>query len=359
MTDIPSTMKAVVTTGVGGYENLTYQEVPIPEISESEYLVRITAAGINNTDINTRIGWYSSSVTGSTSDAINDKNDDVQEDGGWNGATPFPLIQGVDGCGIVVQAGSKCDQNLIGRRVIIRACSSNPLSPFDSTWLGVNRDGAFAQFLKIPATEAYSVNCDWSDAELASVPCAYGTAENMLNRARISDEDTVLITGASGGVGVATIQLAKRRGAKVLAVTSESKKEQVLALGADQVFERNDDLLALLGEMSVDVVIDNVVGEGFPLLIDLLKAGGRYITSGAIAGPITTLDMRKLYLKDLTMIGSTTWDEGNFENLISYIERGEIRPVVSQIFPLKEITTAQKLFMEKKHVGKIVLIPPS
>ena len=168
-----------------------------------------------------------------------------------------------------------------------------------------------------------------------------------------------MVTGASGGVGSATVQLAKRRGAKVVAITSASKIDQLRDLGADVVLERNADLSDALGENSIDVVVDNVAGEGFPTMLKLLKRGGRFVSSGAIAGPIVSLDMRDMYLKDIRLIGCTAWDEPVFPNLISYIEAGEIRPLLAKTFQLESIAQAQAEFMEKAHIGNFVLIPPS
>jgi NADPH:quinone reductase-like Zn-dependent oxidoreductase len=114
----------------------------------------------------------------------------------------------------------------------------------------------------------------------------------------------------------------------------------------------------LPGEKSVDVVVDNVGGPCFGGMLKVLKRGGRFVSSGAIAGPLVELDMRDFYLKDLTLIGCTAWDEPVFPNLVSYIEKGEISPLLARTFPLKEIVEAQREFAEKKHVGKFVLIPP-
>jgi NADPH:quinone reductase-like Zn-dependent oxidoreductase len=202
------------------------------------------------------------------------------------------------------------------------------------------------------------VDCDWSDAELGSIPCAYGTAENMVHRAGVRQGQHVLVAGASGGVGSAVDQLAKRRAALVTAIAGRDKVAQVRAIGADRVIPRGDDVVAALGKESVDVVVDNVAGPAFGAMLEVLKRGGRYASSGAIAGPLVTLDMRTFYLKDLTLIGCTAWDEPVFPNLISYIERGEIRPLVWKTYPLEQIVEAQREFTTKKHVGKLVLIPP-
>ena len=229
--------------------------------------------------------------------------------------------------------------------------------PFECWTFGSECDGGFAQYAKAPARETHAVNCDWTDAELASIPCAYSTAENMLHRANVGAE-RVLITGASGGVGSAAVQLAKRRGAHVTAVASRSKADEVRALGADNVVDRNDDLLEVVGRDSMNVVVDLVAGEGWPALLDILQRGGRYATAGAIAGPLVELDVRTLYLKDLTLVGCTFQVDAVFENLVSYIERGEIRPVVAKTFPLSKIGEAQETFLAKAFTGKLVLIPP-
>ncbi len=352
-------MKAVVTTGNGGYERLEYRDVPVPTPAGGEVLLQVLAAGVNNTEINTRLGWYSSTVTSGTVDASAQENGGVKADGGWNLATPFPFIQGTDCCGRVVAVGPGGDEGAIGSRVLVRACMrESGFGSWDNLWMGSDFDGAFAQFVKVPAGEIFEVDCDWSDAELGTIPCAYGTAENMVHRARVQDGERVLVTGASGGVGSAVVQLAKRRGGIVTAVAGQAKMEPVRAIGADRVITRGDDVVAALSEESVDVVVDNVAGPAFGKLLEVLKRGGRYVSSGAIAGPLVTLDMRTFYLKDLTLIGCTAWDEPVFPNLIGYIERGELRPLLAKTFPLDQIADAQREFLEKKHFGKLVLIPP-
>ena len=356
---LPSTMQAVVTLGNGGYEQLSYQTVPMPKPEADEVLIKVLAAGVNNTEINTRLGWYSDSITGATEDTDQADSDKATEhdDGGWDGSTPFPFIQGTDCCGEVIQAPEEYE-HLIGKRVLVRACMrTEGFDSWASAWMGSNFDGAFAEYVKVPATEVFAVDCDWSDAELASIPCAYATSENMLHRADLQAGETVVIAGASGGVGLASVQLAKRRGAHVIAIAGSSKHAQILAVGADQVFDRNVDLVAELGEQSVDMVVDNVAGEKFANMIKLLKVGGRISTSGAIAGPMVNVDLRDLYLKDVRLIGSTAWDEPVFPNLVTYIEAGELTPQVAKSFPLADIVQAQQEFAEKQHVGKFVLIP--
>jgi NADPH:quinone reductase-like Zn-dependent oxidoreductase len=355
-----ATMKAVVTTGNGGYDKLVYRDVPIPVPGSGEVLIRVLAAGVNNTEINTRLGWYSSSVTTSTYTAARDAETDARAraDGGWNKPTPFPFIQGTDCCGRVVEARDAADGHLVGRRVIVRACMRpHGFGSLENIWMASDFDGAFAEFVKVPATEVFPVDCGWTDAELATIPCAYGTAENMLHRASLRAGDRVLITGASGGVGSAAIQLAHRRGANVVAVTSRDKIDAVKELRCETVLDRNADLRAALGEGSIDLMVDNVAGSHFGMMPKLLRRGGRYVSSGAIGGPIVSFDMRDFYLKDLTLIGCTAWDEPVFPNLVSYIESGEIRPLLARTFPLAKIADAQREFLRKQHIGNFVLMP--
>ena len=360
-TNVNQTMMAVVTTGNGGYNKLVYKAVPVPKPQAGEVLLRVLAAGVNNTEINTRLGWYSSSVIESTSSTAVTQADATEEkaDGGWNQATPFPFIQGTDCCGRAVAVGDGVDDGVIGKRVIVRACMRpNGYDTMDNVWMASDFDGAFAEYVKVPASEVFAIDCNWSDEELATIPCAYGTAENMLHRAQVGAADHVLVTGASGGVGSATVQLARRRGAVVTAVAGATKLSQVRDLGADRGIERGRNLVDEIGETAVDVVVDNVAGEAFPQMMKILKRGGRYVSSGAIAGPMVSLDMRDMYLKDITLIGCTAWDEPVFPDLISYIERGEIRPILAKTFALNEIAEAQEEFLQKKHIGNFVLVPP-
>ena len=332
-------MKAVVTTGNGGFDKLHYGEVPMPELGAGEVLIKVLAAGVNNTEINTRLGWYSG--------------------GGWHIPTPFPFIQGTDCCGIVTQTFETADAALVGKRVLVRPCMRpDGFSSMLNMWMGSDFDGAFAQYVKVPAHEVFPIESTWTDAELGSIPCSYGSAENMVQRSRVSSGEHVLVAGASGGVGSAVVQLAKVRGATVTAIVGKSKMDEVRRIGADFVIDRDSDLVSELGEECVDVVIDNVGGPHFEGELKALKRGGRYASSGAIGGPLVNLDLRTMYLKDLTLIGCTAWDEPVFPQLISYIESNRIKPLVAKTFPLADIAHAQQEFLEKKHVGKFVLIPP-
>ncbi len=358
---IPDKMSAVLLTGHGGIEKLEYRtDVPVPQPGHGEVLIQVTAAGVNNTDINTRIGWYSKAVNedtnaGGAGGFASVDNDDAS----WSGIPlSFPRIQGADACGYIVATGEGVDRARIGERVIVQSIMLSPHDsrPFECSTFGSECDGGFAQFAVAPAKETHAIKSDLSDVELAAMPCAFSTAEGMMHRAGVGAE-RVMITGASGGVGSAAIQLAKRRGATVVAVCSAAKAADVKAIGADEVVDRNADLLKELGESSMDVVVDLVAGEQWPTFLDLLRRGGKYVTAGAIAGPIAQIDVRTLYLKDLTLYGCTYQDEAVFKNLVSYIEAGEIRPVVAGTYPLADIAIAQADFLSKQHTGKLVLIP--
>jgi NADPH:quinone reductase-like Zn-dependent oxidoreductase len=305
----------------------------------------VSAAGVNNTDINTRTAWYS-------------KQDGSSEDAGWTGESiRLPRIQGADVCGYIVDAGVEVKGDRIGDRVLIEPCIREAHGRMlEQPWyLGSECDGGFAEFTVVPSRHAYKITSELSDIELASFPCAYSTAENLLTRANVIEGDRLLVTGASGGVGSAAVQLAKARGAYVIAVTSPSKTDALRKLGADEIFYRDSDLVATVGSNCIEVVIDLVAGEKWPQCLAVLRPGGRYAVAGAIAGPIVELDVRTLYLKDLSLFGCTVLAPEVFKNLINRIEQGDVLPVVARTFALQEIRDAQTTFMEKKYVGKIVL----
>ena len=360
MTHYPDKMMAVLTTGTGGYDKLVYQQVDVPALQDGHILLKVLAAGVNNTEINTRLGWYSSSVTTSTDALSFDQNEDSQDiaDGGWNEATPFPIIQGTDCCGEVAFIGAGVDQALLGKRVLVRACMRvTDFRSLENKWMASDFNGAFADYVLVPASEVFVVDCDWRNEELATIPCAYATAETMLERTGCQKGDHVFVVGGSGGVGSAVIQLAKRRGAHIGTITAQEKIEAVRQIGADEVVARGTDLVSHFGENSFDIVIDNVGGQGFGSMLKILKRGGKLASSGAIAGPVVALDMRDMYLKDITLFGSTAWDEAVFPNLISYIENKEIKPLLAKTFALKDIAKAQEEFSQKSHIGNFVLVP--
>lgn len=358
---LPTTMQAMVLTAHGDLDAYQWHEDwPVPEPAAGDVLIAVGATGMNNTDVNTRTGWYSKAVSEPTTGGAYAEVDG--DDPAWGGAPiTFPRIQGADVCGRIVAVGAGVDPARIGERIITDNWLRDPddLGNIDKTgYYGSERDGGFAQFATMPSRNALAVDSPLSDAELATFSCSYSTAEGMLERAGVTGADTVLVPGASGGVGGALVQLAKRRGARVIALASEAKHAAVAALGPDRLLPRApDDLRAALGDERITVVADITGGPLFPALIEVLERGGRYTCSGAIAGPIVDLDLRSLYLKDLTFTGSTVIGPQVMPNLIRYIEEGAIKPVLAATYPLKELREAQAAFIQKAHTGNIVVVP--
>ena len=361
--DLPKTMRAFVLTGHGDMDKLVYKhDWPVPDLNDNDVLIKVHACGLNNTDVNTRTGWYSKAVTDATTGSAYDTVN--EEDPTWGGAPiVFPRIQGADVCGTVVAVGAKADASLIGKRVITDGWLRNwdePMNKESSGYFGSECDGGYAEFTKTDHRNVGVVDSRLSDAELATFSCSYTTAEGMLSRANVTDTDTVLVTGASGGVGSALIQLAKRRGANVIGLAAEAKHDDIKKLGADHLLPRKPDsihaaLKQIVGKDTVSVVADIVGGDAFPSLLDALERGGRYTCSGAIAGSMVELDLRTFYLRDLTLTGSTVVPPHIFNDVVEYIEREEIRPVLAATYPLKDFHSGQTAFIEKKHSGNIVV----
>jgi len=339
-------MRGVVLTGHGGPEKLVYRtDLPVPTPSQGDVLIRVAAAGVNNTDINTRVGWYS-------------RTPQNADDASWSGdAIQFPRVQGIDVYGEIVAAGSGVDAKRLGEHVLVEPCLREAGGkPLETPWfLGSECDGGFAEYVVVAARHAYAIRCDMSAIELASFPCSYSTAENMLTRASVRAGERVLITGASGGVGSAAIQLAKARGAQAIAVTQASKAQTLHEIGADSIILRDRPYLEQIGENEIDVVLDLVAGDHWSELLDVLKRGGRYAVAGAIGGPIVELDVRTLYLKDLSFFGCTILEPEVFSNLVDHIEKHRIRPLIADTYRLEDINLAQEAFMQKQYIGKIVL----
>lgn len=363
MTKIPETMRAVVLIGHGGLEQLVlHSDWPVPKPSDDQVLINVHACGMNNTDVNTRSGWYSKAVSeATTGDAYTDVS---EEDPTWGGAPiTFPRIQGADVCGTVVSVGANGDAALVGKRVITDNWLrdwNNPDDKYATGYYGSECDGGFAEYAVIDHRNVGAVESTMTDAELATFSCSYTTAEGMLSRANVGADDIVLVAGASGGVGSALIQLAKRRGATVVGLASEPKHDALKVFGADALLPRAPENLSktlkdVIGHETVSVVADIVGGDGFSSLIDVLERGGRYTCSGAIAGPIVELDLRTFYLRDLTFTGSTVVEPHIFKDLVGYIERSEIKPALAGMYALEDFHAGQQAFIDKTHAGNIVV----
>ncbi len=367
MSDIPKIMRAVVLTGHGGFDKLEYcEDWPTPIPNRGEVLIAVAACGLNNTDINTRTGWYSKGVREGTTTAGGSSGFGMAEhdEGGWGSEITFPLIQGADICGRVVALGPDAPEDLFGKRVLVDTWMrdwDDPLNLEKCSYFGSECDGGYAEYTVVDARNAHPIDSSLSDAELATFATSWVTAENMLDRGQVEGGDVVLIPGASGGVGSALIQLANRRGAVTVALCGDSKADAVRALGPAAVLSRSPDDLTValknaIGREKVDVIADVVGGPLWPQLLEVLRPGGRYTCSGAIAGPIVEFDLRTFYLHDLTFTGATVVPPGTFGRLVGYIEHGEVKPVLAQTFPLHELRQAQEAFLAKQHVGNIVAI---
>ena len=358
----PRTMRAALLLGNGGPEMLEVRDdVPVPPFGDDDVLIRVAACGVNNTDINTRVGWYSKLVTAPTSgDGFADAG---SGDSTWGGAGPtFPRVQGADPCGVVVAVGATVDAGLIARRVVVDPWIRDPDHPADRAragYLGSEFDGGFAEYCAVPARNVHPIGIDLPDVVLAGLACSWSTAAHMLDRVDLERGQRIAVTGASGGVGSALVRLAKVRGAHVTAVAGRSKLDAVVALGADAVVPRDtDDLAAVAAGRAgrrFDVVADVVGGPDVGRWIDELVRGGRYVTSGAIAGPIVEIDLRTLYLHDLELIGATVFPPEVFADLVGLVEAGLVQPTIAATYPLVEIHAAQEAFARKEHIGNIVI----
>ena len=359
-------MKAVLLTGHGGLDKLWYREdVPMPVLEQEHVLVRVSACGLNNTDINTRTAWYSKSVEqGITEQAVKQGYEDSNDtDASWghNGII-FPRIQGADVCGVVEAVQGDTGSSLIGKRVMIDPWVLDGNKPGDTSkarYLGSEIDGGYAEYTTVSRRNIHVIESDYSDAEIATFACAYGTSDNMIERTGLSNGETIVVSGASGGVGSASIQLAKIRGATVIAISSEEKAPSLYKLGADAVIDRNHSDLeseikrAAGGE--VDVAVDVVGGELFTILVNSLKQGGRYSSCGCISGPMVNFDLRKLVYRDLQFTGATIIPQGSFGRLVQYISQDKLKPILAETWPLKDLAKAQESFMKKRHIGNIVV----
>lgn len=355
---VPKTMKAVVLTGHGGPEKLVYRDdVPVPAPAADEVLVEVSGCGMNNTDVWVREGAYGT-------------DDDPKAVASWrrsgdgNSTLRFPRIQGTDIAGRIAAVGANVPGARVGERVMVDFSIYNGDGEHlaDIDYIGHGRDGGYAEYVAVPAENAWNVKTAMSDAELATFCCAYLTAEHMLDRARVKAGERVLVTGASGGVGSGLIQLLRARGAIPYAVAGPGKEARAKAVGAEAVVTRGTGNLKAAVERAtggkpIDVVADVVAGPMFQDLISLLKPEGRYTTAGAIGGPVVQLDLRTVYLKHLELHGSSQGTRSAFKRLVGYIEAGKIKPLLDRTYPLSRFREAQAQFMSKNFFGKLVVQP--
>lgn len=345
-------MTAAVLTRHGGPDALeVHRDWAVPAPRPHEVLVRVTAAAVNNTDIWTREGAY----------GLPGKPD---AKAGWRGPIHFPRVQGGDIAGVVVAAGADLAAGLLERRVLVDPAiyGDDGAHAPPVGLLGSEADGGFATYVAVPATHAHDVtDSPLSDEELACLPVAYGTAMGMLERAGLHAGEAVLVTGASGGVGLALVQLAAARGATVVAVTSGAKGGAVADAGAAEIVSRDADDLAEQVTMAVpaglDAVADVAGGPWLERLLPLLRDDGRWVIAGAVAGPVVPFDLRRLYLHNLSLIGSSMHTRDHFATLVQVALAGSVHPRIAGRHALADIHEAQQQFREGTHVGKIVITP--
>ncbi|MFJ9554229.1 zinc-binding dehydrogenase [Nocardiopsis sp. NPDC101807] len=348
--DVAGTMRAVRIAEHGGPEVLELTEVAVPAPREGEVLVRVGSVALNNTDLWTRAGAYG-------------RPGNPEALSGWRGPIDFPRVQGADVAGRVAAVGPGVDEGLVGRRVVVDPAiydaggpDANPVG-----LMGSERDGGYAEYVTAPAGQAHDVTeSPLTDDQLAALPTAYGTALGMIERGRMREGDTVLVSGASGGVGLALVQIARARGARVVAVSSGSKIGAVREAGAHEVVDRAGNVVEQVRaaapegiDVALDVVAGDLLNEGLPLL----REGGRWVVAGALGGYDASFDVRRLYLHNAQLIGSAMHTPTHFDLLMDLARRAAIRPVVAAAFPLEQAARAQEELARRGHVGKIVLRP--
>ncbi len=347
-----ATMRAAVMLRHGGPDALVVRDdVVVADPGPGQLRVAVRAAGVNTTDVWTREGAYGGPA------------DDPEALAGWRHVPiDVPRIQGGDVCGVVEATGRGVDPALVGRRVLVDPAHYD--APGDDGQpdeiLGSERDGGFAQLVVVDDADAHDVtDSPLTDQELAALPIAYGTAMGMLARAGATAGERVVVTGASGGVGLALVQLAAAMGLEVVAVSTADKQGLLEEQGATAVVDRHQDPLGGSVRRAaggpIDVVADVVGGPAFSGWPGILARGGRIVVAGAVAGPTVTVDLRQVYLEQRRIIGSTMHTRRHFADLVALARAGAVRPVIAHRFPLEEIHAAQRALTASGTVGKVVV----
>jgi alcohol dehydrogenase len=325
-------VKAAVIEAQGPVENLVYRDCPDPIAGPDDLLVRVRVCGLNHLDIFVRRGMP-----------------------GFPVSTPF--ISGGDVAGTVEAMGANVRGFAIGDRVVL-----NPSS--EEGMLGESLPGGMAELVRTPATHAIPLPDGVSFEDAACLPVAYGTAWRMLyHRAPLGSGETVLVLGASGGVGTASVQIAKNLGARVFAVTSSAEKARRLKeLGADVVIDASatdfsTETWRLTGKKGVDLVINYTGGDTWVPSMRCLRKHGRLVVCGATAGFDPRTDLRYVWVRELEIIGSDGWTTEDLRAIVAEVEAGRIRPIVSRVFPLSEARDAERLLEERAAFGKVLVRP--
>ena len=344
-------MKAVQVSGYGGLDQLVVVEREIPKPKENEVLVQVKACAINNTEIWMREGAYG-----------------TEGKSGWRPeGVQFPRIPGSDITGQIVEVGSKVSAVRKGEDVVLFPFTSSgePGSEHisdDMSFIGSEYDGGYAEYVVWPAELCLPMALpDYEESAVFSVSGMTGW--HMVVESHIQPGETVMVTGANGGVGSLNVQIAANVfGAKVIAIVGDlSLEEKMKELGATHVLSyRSEQLAEEIIEANggpIDAVLD-VVGDAlFHTSLQVLKKGGRFCTSGSAGGQKTELDFRTMYLKHITLIGSVLGTREDFKHLMNAVSEGKVKPIIDRTFPLEEAREAQNYFKKSGKVGKIVLIP--
>lgn len=325
-------MYAAVIERQGALENLVYREWPDPVPRAGEVLVRIRGCGLNHLDIFVRRGMPGFPV-------------------------PMPFISGGDLAGEIAALGAAVSGWKIGDRVAM-----HPVT--DEGMMGEEIPGGMAEYVRVAAANLIPLADHVDFVSAAAVPIAYGTAIRMLFEiGNVKAGDLVLILGASGGVGVACLQLCKMIGARVIAAAgSDEKCRRLVELGADHsVNYASEDFSkatwTLSGKQGVDVVINYTGGDTWVPSLRSLKPRGKLLTCGATAGFKTDNDMRFIWVRELQVLGSNGYSKENIATALRYVAEGHFKPVVSHVMPLAQAREAQRLMEARDFLGKIVLVP--
>jgi NADPH:quinone reductase-like Zn-dependent oxidoreductase len=342
-------MKAVYFNEHGGPEKLIYGDLPEPQIGNSEVLVRVRAAAMNHLDLWMRRGLPGREV-------------------------PMPHVTGCEGAGDVIRVGSGVEHLKEGDAVVVTPgwscnrceyCLSNQESLcLQYGMLGVKRHGCFAEFVACPAQTLYPLPANLSYEEAASIPLVFLTAWHMLVfRAKIKPGEDVLVQAAGSGVGIAAIQIAKLYGARIFATAStDVKLQKAKELGADILInykEKNfaDEIRSITGKRGVDIIFEHTGAEQWAKNMASLARGGRLITCGATSGPDVQIDLRHVYSRQLSIIGSYMGGKKDLLDVFRFVSQGKLKPVIDSVFPLSELKKAEQKMEDRNVFGKIVIKP--
>jgi len=340
-------MRAVVITGHGGNEVVELRECERPVRQPGEVLVRLHAATLNQVDL-----YMRNSGAGITH--------------------RLPQIMGLDGAGIVEEVGAGEPVLSPGQRVVIHPGVSCGRCEFcqrgegvlctTMQYLGEHRDGTFAQWISLPARNVFPMPPNLGFVQAAALGVNHLTAWRMLfTKAQIRSWETVLVFGIGGGVSLAAMQLAKAIGARVIVTSREDTKlARALAMGADHgINSRTEDVaktvMALTGGRGVDVVIENVGEAVWSAAMKSLVRGGRLVTCGATTGDQPPADLRRIFIRQLQILGSTNGDFSEFRELLSFVERRGIVPVIDSEYPLERVHEALSRLESGQQFGKVGL----